>query len=558
MSLSGRQRKKIQEALINAFPNMASLEQMLSFELNKNLRAIAPEGSLEQIVFVLIQAAESQGWIENLIHAAYKTNPGNPKLQAIAQTFKIAPQSVSNILYPRNPFFTGREIHNGIEPRCDNDDGQLFGTPTPVIPFRIQFKPSVFIPFASLVITGLVTVTRFSGILQGFELRAFDQMMRLRPDLGIDPRLLVVTIDETDRKYQDENGMKRHDSSLSDTALAQLLEKLEPLQPRVIGLDIIRDFPVSSDQPKLAKNLQNTDNFIGICIGNDPTNKDTDPTIREKGIKPPPEIPADRIGFADVQKDSDGILRRYLWSATFNSNTDCNTDFSLSLKLALYYLAKKDIKRENTSSGDLVLGKARLQRFLPRSGGYQSLQNDGYQMLLNYRSRNIARQCSLTDILQKNTCNPSWVKDKIILIGVTASSVKDDFYTPYSINEQPDQTMRGVFVQAQMVSQIISAALDGHPPLLKVLPWWGDIFYTWIWSLVGGVFILPVLQKITRRDHKIIFVLASTGFILIVSYGTCLFILIKGYWLPFIPSTIAALSTGIIMFKYNHKFTDNR
>ncbi|WP_208341799.1 tetratricopeptide repeat protein, partial [Aetokthonos hydrillicola] len=109
MRLSGQQRQKIQEALIDAFPNMASLEQMLSFELNQNLRAIAPEGSLEQIVFPLIKAAESQGWIEDLIDAAYRTNPGNPKLQAIAQTFKIAPQFVCDIPYPRNPFFTGRE-----------------------------------------------------------------------------------------------------------------------------------------------------------------------------------------------------------------------------------------------------------------------------------------------------------------------------------------------------------------------------------------------------------------------------------------------------------------
>ncbi|MBO3459908.1 caspase family protein [Aetokthonos hydrillicola Thurmond2011] len=85
MGLSGQQRKKLQEALINAFPNMASLEQMLSFELNRNLRAIAPEGSLQQIVFVLIQAADSQGWTEDLIRAACTSNPGNRLLKTTAQ-----------------------------------------------------------------------------------------------------------------------------------------------------------------------------------------------------------------------------------------------------------------------------------------------------------------------------------------------------------------------------------------------------------------------------------------------------------------------------------------
>ena len=48
MNLSGQQRKQLQEALIDAFPDKASLEQMLSFELDKNLDAMlsaAPKGA---------------------------------------------------------------------------------------------------------------------------------------------------------------------------------------------------------------------------------------------------------------------------------------------------------------------------------------------------------------------------------------------------------------------------------------------------------------------------------------------------------------------------------
>ncbi|MGB3757713.1 MAG: CHASE2 domain-containing protein [Rivularia sp. (in: cyanobacteria)] len=337
-------------------------------------------------------------------------------------------------------------------------------------------------------------------------------------------------------------------------ALAQLLGKLEPHHPSVIGLDIIRDFSVSSDQPELAKKLQNNDNFIAICIGNDPTSND--PTIREKGIEPPPEVPTERLGFADVHMDDDGILRRHLWSATFNSNTACETEVSLSLKLALYYLAKKDIKPKTERSEDLLLGKIRLQSLQKRTGGYQNLQNQGYEMLLNYRSGDIAQQIPLRDILENNF-DLSSVKDRIVLIGVTAKSVKDDFYTPYSINQQPDQTMRGVFVQAQMVSQIISAVLDGRP-LLGVLPWWGDIFYIWLWSLAGGAFAAVMPQKLVWRNRKIILVLTSIGVVLFISYGICFFLLINGYWLPFLPSTIASLATGVITFGYIHLFPYKR
>lgn len=250
--------------------------------------------------------------------------------------------------------------------------------------------------------------------------------------------------------------------------------------------------------------------------------------------------------------DDDQILRRYLWNANFNSKTACETEDSLSIKLALYYLAKKGIKPETTHSEDLLLGKTRLQRLQARAGGYQNLHNDGYQMLLNYRSRNIARQVSLRNILE-NSFDPSWVKDRIVIIGVTARSVKDDFYTPYSLNEQSDQIMRGVFVQAQMVSQITSAALDGRP-LLGVLPWWGDVFYIWLWSLAGGVFGAVVLQRLPCRDRKILLVITSIGVIIFfISYGICFFLLIHGYWLPFLPSTIAFLTTGVITFSYIHQ-----
>ncbi|MDJ0719498.1 MAG: effector-associated domain EAD1-containing protein [Prochloraceae cyanobacterium] len=86
MSLSGQQRKKLQEALINAFPTKSLLEQMLSYELNKNLDEIAGGKDLQEIVFNLITKTEAEGWIEDLVYAARKTNPGNSKLQVINKT----------------------------------------------------------------------------------------------------------------------------------------------------------------------------------------------------------------------------------------------------------------------------------------------------------------------------------------------------------------------------------------------------------------------------------------------------------------------------------------
>jgi hypothetical protein len=83
MKLSGQQRKELQEALIDAFVNKASLEQMLSYELEKSLETIAGDSNLQEITFKLIQAAEAEGWVEDLVRAARTSNPGNLNLQSI-------------------------------------------------------------------------------------------------------------------------------------------------------------------------------------------------------------------------------------------------------------------------------------------------------------------------------------------------------------------------------------------------------------------------------------------------------------------------------------------
>ncbi|BAZ21785.1 hypothetical protein NIES4073_26630 [Kalymmatonema gypsitolerans NIES-4073] len=85
MKLSGLQRKKLLEALNDAFPDKASLEQMLAFELDKNLDTIAGGNSLQDIVFNLIKIAEAQGWVEDLVYAARRLNSGNPLLIVIAE-----------------------------------------------------------------------------------------------------------------------------------------------------------------------------------------------------------------------------------------------------------------------------------------------------------------------------------------------------------------------------------------------------------------------------------------------------------------------------------------
>lgn len=96
MRLSGEQRRKLQDALIDAFPNPSSLEQMLSCQLNKKLYEIAPKTNLREIVFQLIKKAEAENWVKDLFDAALRENPGNPKLKGIAKLVEEIEAEMTN------------------------------------------------------------------------------------------------------------------------------------------------------------------------------------------------------------------------------------------------------------------------------------------------------------------------------------------------------------------------------------------------------------------------------------------------------------------------------
>ncbi|GAA6617877.1 hypothetical protein NUACC26_036880 [Scytonema sp. NUACC26] len=79
--IAPHQRKKLHSALINAFPEPSSLEQLLYYDLDKKLNEITQESNLNTIIFKLIQTAESQGWLLELVRVAYQSNPENPGLK---------------------------------------------------------------------------------------------------------------------------------------------------------------------------------------------------------------------------------------------------------------------------------------------------------------------------------------------------------------------------------------------------------------------------------------------------------------------------------------------
>ena len=82
MKLSGEQFEAISLALLDAF-NPGSLEAMVRFQLGQKLNQIAKLGPLTEVVHDLIEWAEAQDQVQQLIESACVANPGNGRLQAL-------------------------------------------------------------------------------------------------------------------------------------------------------------------------------------------------------------------------------------------------------------------------------------------------------------------------------------------------------------------------------------------------------------------------------------------------------------------------------------------
>lgn len=97
MILTGNQIDEFRIALLSAYPNFDLLKQMLRIRLNKRLEDLVGTGALNKVAFNLLEIAESEGWLPELLLAARQHNSGNPLLMAFEQSISMATLS-----YDRN------------------------------------------------------------------------------------------------------------------------------------------------------------------------------------------------------------------------------------------------------------------------------------------------------------------------------------------------------------------------------------------------------------------------------------------------------------------------
>ncbi|MGD1905178.1 MAG: CHASE2 domain-containing protein [Leptolyngbyaceae cyanobacterium] len=387
---------------------------------------------------------------------------------------------------------------------------------------------------APVLITALILMVRSLGGWMPLELLLYDKLVQTQPPGEPDPRLLVVEITETDLQ-------RLQRPTPADQTLAEALTILQTHQPRVIGLDLHRELPQGEGHEQLLDALA-APNVIAIQkIGDRP----------EETVPAPASVPLERVGFNDVLVDPDGVIRRNLIMARMGHGDDDPTGFSLGFQVALQYLTAEEIALEAAPDNPsyFQLGGTVFRPLNSTFGGYQSIDGAGYQVMLNYDAApTVADRLSLAEVLSEQF-DPALIRDRAVLIGTTAPSAKDLFYTPYSRDATVEHQMPGVMLHAQMASQILGVALEGER-----LPWtWPDgaeVAWMVVWSAVGGI----VGWQLQRPWWLPLGAIA----LILIPAGAPIWAFSQGGWLPLWPATIgfaASFGATVLHRSYRRRTT---
>ena len=236
----------------------------------------------------------------------------------------------------------------------------------------------------------------------------------------------------------DDNTLKTHGkwSEWSRSLHAKAIHNLSAAGALVIGYDVLFA-DNSSDDPAFAQEIEKAGNVVLAAVGVDPY-PPTQAVIEYKQFLVPAaqlEQASHGIGHGNVTPDSDGAVRRLPLIAE-----DSNGRILPALSVAMLYSAFAQAPPEEYQ---LDSGKLRLvDRDIPV---------DKHQRIrINYTNpENSYSRLSYGDVISGNF-DPSTVKNKIVIVGMTATGEIDTWGTPVSAGKQP-----GVWIHTNVMDGIL-------------------------------------------------------------------------------------------------------
>ena len=140
---------------------------------------------------------------------------------------------------------------------------------------------------------------------------------------------------------------------------------------------------------------------------------------------------------------------------------------------------------------------------------------------------------------------PTYINDRLVLVGYTAKEVDDFSPTPYGL-------LPGVVIHAHMTSQLLSAVQDGQ----SLLWTWSrpmELLWLWGWAIASGL----TMQRfsLSAAKYSIVHILLVT---VVFCGGVCVlcyYCFVQGGWILLIPALLAiGITTLSVRLTRSHSF----
>lgn len=403
----------------------------------------------------------------------------------------------------------------------------------------------------------LLITLRLLGLSSPLEFLAFDRFLAFLYASKQEAESSRITLINLDQDFIDslteETGDSFDSGNIPETSLRELLQKLIQHRPAVVGLDIVSDRISPTEEQQLAQIINQNAAIVTV-------EKVLDPTV-----PPLSNLSTDahrkQIAANDFPADKDGTVRR-----AFLGFSTQKKEFrpSLSLRLADIYLENQhDIEIKNglkdpdtvrfnpRTKNDSIEPKTiqstllEVPRLRTNSGAYRREDNIyELQTLLNFRRRPEAFPVISANSVLEGKVEPALVRDRILIIGITAPSLASYSLTPLEISQfskVPSQAV-GIELQAHATSQIIAAVLENRPLLRIFSP---PVEYV----LIVGAGLLAIgmgrLSNSTARN-----LLSLGGVLLLLLILSLVTMYYWGWWLPIAPSFLVLSINGVAYIAY--------
>ena len=361
---------------------------------------------------------------------------------------------------------------------------------------------------------GGITFIGLSGVSQNIDLLIFDSLKTRYPKKYLyDSPSLVVGVSESD--------IEKYGWPIDDKYLLKTIQKLDKAESSSIVLDLYRNVGVGEGAESLANYSRLNKKVISIF------------NVAE-GIPSIPDFPLERIAFNDMPIDIDNVVRRDLVGVDRRKYNLGKEFISVPMRMLEIH---QFLNKESFNLEDKFY-KNKISLIQNYSGGYTNVDSNGFQIFINYPEKNYIPIYSLSEVLEDKIPLEK-LKNKMIVIGATAPSLKDVFAVPSSRFETDSKNLliSGAEIHAHRANQLLSLQNNSTLKIKTINP------FIELFAIIFYVFLISIfIEKTKKISIGLIVFISALGLLALAVYLA----FIIGYWIELALPVIGAITFSSI------------